>query len=1364
MLNAADAFSDFIADGVQWAIPSSASLTTAMTSGTAYLNSVRTLVPAVSGYSFPASNDTYVSFNNSGTVDYQSVANGATAPTPNSGYVQTHLIITDSSGVTEVVPLIALSPNPTQFLTTSGYNILAFGASGSNENTTGSITASGNILTLSEPIDFKNGQGISVVGAGPQPTVSSPSSGTVTTVGASGSTSYDYYVCSIDNLMGISAPSPVFSTSTGNASLDLTNYNQFQFVPPISGIIGANINIAGYLIYGRTPTSSNFIGFMRQIPYISQQPLGATLISTTVGPNLVANTTYEYSFTTVDFNGNESPLIPYGNQSTTDEALSVILGSTAEAVQLGTFNIGDNTQSYTYKGLYQYINIYKNGYFLDQIPWWDTVYVDYGFLATTTQTPPTMMTFSDIGQSLIGNVGVPFATPISLPSGTVGETLYTTIVSGGGTTELTVADVANTSVSSQGVFHDDSPAFTTAINYVSQNPYNGASIYVPGNGLHYRIRGVTTPEFGGITFIGSDGWSMGGTQDAQLESWSLNNTIPPSSLPVLLFTDLFTPGLSLWGAGASIKNMALLWPYQISGANNNGNQCILPYPPGLLLTNGNDQRVENIVDYNSFLGIYLLSGWVDSLVHKVWSQTLNHCIYTERSQSEIFMIHNDAGILYAAYDAPSTSTASVIRWIDSGSDYTNKIHHLGCDRVIPLWYTVMGNGGATISDTWTDDQPYTLILDSGTSIYEQGSVGFQFKISNIPLVPGTGFGYIINAPYSSTTNGSNPGNVQFTNCDLVGSISGNLTIQASNCSWGNVALNATVGRSASTDNTEALLYINLSNCLWGTPRWIVNGYGEVYAVTSNCASPSSRIPPLYDEIASTATFNWEDKDTGTFSQDLIVNGDFKQYHQTNTLWASPLEQATGINQQIGTWTFGSSGAVSGADNSILIAGHPNATPVISNTGSIPLPLTFTGTFTTPGTIPSSGTALIQLQAYQNAENYYQMVADETSSLLIINKVANGTLTQMASVSFTATVDTEYTATLKMTFNSTANITLSGSIGSTNIEIGDGSALPGGFQGGYGADTGVIITNCSISGPWPDGWSGGNGLAAICLDFFTADSDGLIPSLGYYYNQSVAPSSFVALGLTPSYIYNGETSTRVITYTYNQISSSKYTPLSIGSGSGLFDNQGYIYIVNNTNGYVSHSTHIIEYSNNYAVANIFGETSGTGILQGWIGRISSVNGAWSQPPTTPHIPYDRPLDLRQIPYKGTGASAIIIDADGHGVDTEGNATFNTLNSGNATFSTLNSTNSSVIDAPTSGTVTLAMPLQGSGGKQVILTFDAYENDTTTAQTINFPTAFGVTPLILGNNTGLTLTASTTGVTITAPDSTTTYSGTAVIMGN
>lgn len=62
------------------------------------------------------------------------------------------------------------------------------------------------------------------------------------------------------------------------------------------------------------------------------------------------------------------------------------------------------------------------------------------------------------------------------------------------------------------------------------------------------------------------------------------------------------------------------------------------------------------------------------------------------------------------------------------------------------------------------------------------------------------------------------------------------------------------------------------------------------------------------------------------------------------------------------------------------------------------------------------------------------------------------------------------------------------------------------------------------------------------------------------------------------------------------------------------------------------------------------------------------------------------------------------------------------------------------------------------------FNGYENDTTTAQTISFPIGFANAPTVIaGNSTLPALTASTTVLTITAPDSTTTYTGTAIVMG-
>ena len=70
----------------------------------------------------------------------------------------------------------------------------------------------------------------------------------------------------------------------------------------------------------------------------------------------------------------------------------------------------------------------------------------------------------------------------------------------------------------------------------------------------------------------------------------------------------------------------------------------------------------------------------------------------------------------------------------------------------------------------------------------------------------------------------------------------------------------------------------------------------------------------------------------------------------------------------------------------------------------------------------------------------------------------------------------------------------------------------------------------------------------------------------------------------------------------------------------------------------------------------------------------------------------------------------------------------------------------------------------GVKIVILYFDGYENDTTTNKSITFPIAFVNAPTVeVGNSTLPTLSASTTTLTITAPDATTVYSGTAVVIG-
>jgi hypothetical protein len=83
--------------------------------------------------------------------------------------------------------------------------------------------------------------------------------------------------------------------------------------------------------------------------------------------------------------------------------------------------------------------------------------------------------------------------------------------------------------------------------------------------------------------------------------------------------------------------------------------------------------------------------------------------------------------------------------------------------------------------------------------------------------------------------------------------------------------------------------------------------------------------------------------------------------------------------------------------------------------------------------------------------------------------------------------------------------------------------------------------------------------------------------------------------------------------------------------------------------------------------------------------------------------------------------------------------------------------------TAGTVNIISTQYTKNYKKYIIQFSGYENNTTTNQTINYPLPFSTSAVITGNNTGLTITASTTGITITSPNSTTTYSGIAIVEG-
>lgn len=138
-----------------------------------------------------------------------------------------------------------------------------FGASGSSQTTTGTITAGSNVLVLANALDFENGQGIAIVNAGTGPyeagtttALASPAAPTVTVEGTAGTTDYSYAIAALDGNGGETAASAATAITTGNATLSSSDYNALSW----TAVTGAS----GYAIYrtasAGTPSTTGFIG------------------------------------------------------------------------------------------------------------------------------------------------------------------------------------------------------------------------------------------------------------------------------------------------------------------------------------------------------------------------------------------------------------------------------------------------------------------------------------------------------------------------------------------------------------------------------------------------------------------------------------------------------------------------------------------------------------------------------------------------------------------------------------------------------------------------------------------------------------------------------------------------------------------------------------------------------------------------------------------------------------------------------------------------------------------------------------------------------------------------------------------------
>jgi len=92
----------------------------------------------------------------------------------------------------------------------------------------------------------------------------------------------------------------------------------------------------------------------------------------------------------------------------------------------------------------------------------------------------------------------------------------------------------------------------------------------------------------------------------------------------------------------------------------------------------------------------------------------------------------------------------------------------------------------------------------------------------------------------------------------------------------------------------------------------------------------------------------------------------------------------------------------------------------------------------------------------------------------------------------------------------------------------------------------------------------------------------------------------------------------------------------------------------------------------------------------------------------------------------------------------------------------STPQTTLTGSTAGTITYSMPTAEGAYKKFVAYASGYENDTTTAQTITFPTAFINTPYVVTAPSGLISSTTTTSITL-ASGTTTTYTGWVIIEG-
>jgi hypothetical protein len=324
-------------------------------------------------------------------------------------------------------------PNPWFDVTRYG----GYEYTGAAQTTTGTMSSSSTALALGSAIDFANGQGILVLGAGPGTSLATPSGLAVSQQNVTGSTSYSYCVVAEDYANGRTACSAAATTSTGAANLGPFTAATISSCTRSSGVVTCTTTAAHNL----SPNS-----------FIELSATGSGAYNGTATLSTASGSTFTYNQLGLP---NDSTGISAGTVKAL--ALNVVQWTEVDYTVLRSYiyrctttcSLPANASNYALAGVTQGM---------------DGGFLDYGYTITASQ---------------IGNGDV----SATAPTAATKQWLSTTISSGGSTTSLTLANASTSAVSGVAVLHDNVPAIIAACSAMASTVTGGGILYIPnGNG------------------------------------------------------------------------------------------------------------------------------------------------------------------------------------------------------------------------------------------------------------------------------------------------------------------------------------------------------------------------------------------------------------------------------------------------------------------------------------------------------------------------------------------------------------------------------------------------------------------------------------------------------------------------------------------------------------------------------------------------------------------------------------------------------------------------------------------------------------------------------------------------------------------